>query len=84
MEKYEYLNKAIRGEIFYRFLNAFRINKDIKRLVIDELREIIESLKKDGKTVIIITHKLKEIKKSSKDCTIIRKGKKKYFVIKHN
>ena len=42
---------------------------------IDELMEIIESLKKDGKTVIIITHKLKEIKKSSKECTIIRKGK---------
>ncbi len=42
---------------------------------IDELLEIIESLKKDGKTIIIITHKLKEIKKSSKECTIIRKGK---------
>ncbi len=42
---------------------------------IDELMNIIESLKKDGKTIIIITHKLKEIKKSSKDCTIIRKGK---------
>lgn len=42
---------------------------------VDELMEIIESLKKDGKTIIIITHKLKEIKKSSKDCTIIRKGK---------
>ncbi len=42
---------------------------------VDELLEIIENLKKDGKTIIIITHKLKEIKKSSKDCTIIRKGK---------
>lgn len=42
---------------------------------IDELLDVIENLKKDGKTVIIITHKLKEIKKSSKDCTIIRKGK---------
>lgn len=42
---------------------------------INELLNIIESLKKDGKTIIIITHKLKEIKKSSKDCTIIRKGK---------
>ena len=42
---------------------------------IDELLEVIENLKKDGKTVIIITHKLKEIKKSSKECTIIRKGK---------
>ncbi len=42
---------------------------------IDELFDVIENLKKDGKTIIIITHKLKEIKKSSKDCTIIRKGK---------
>ncbi len=42
---------------------------------VDELLEIIENLKKDGKTIIIITHKLKEIKKSSKDCTVIRKGK---------
>lgn len=42
---------------------------------IDELLEVIENLKKDGKTIIIITHKLKEIKKSSKECTIIRKGK---------
>jgi len=42
---------------------------------IDELMEIIECLKRDGKTIIIITHKLKEIKKSSKECTIIRKGK---------
>lgn len=41
---------------------------------VDELLEVIENLKKDGKTIIIITHKLKEIKKSSKDCTIIRKG----------
>lgn len=42
---------------------------------IDELLEVIENLKKDGKTIIIITHKLKEIKKSAKECTIIRKGK---------
>ncbi len=42
---------------------------------IDELMEVIENLKKDGKTVIIITHKLKEIKTSAKECTIIRKGK---------
>ncbi len=42
---------------------------------IDELMEVIENLKQDGKTIIIITHKLKEIKKSAKECTIIRKGK---------
>lgn len=42
---------------------------------IDELIDIMNSLVKDGKTVIIITHKLKEIKKSAQECTIIRRGK---------
>ena len=42
---------------------------------IDELIEIMNTLVKDGKTIIIITHKLKEIKKSSHECTIIRHGK---------
>ena len=42
---------------------------------IEELMNIIKNLKQDNKTVIIITHKLKEIKKSSETCTIIRKGK---------
>lgn len=42
---------------------------------IDDLINIMRSLVKDGKTIIIITHKLKEIKKSSDVCTVIRKGK---------
>ena len=42
---------------------------------INELIEIIFKLTKDGKTVIIITHKLKEIKAVAEYCTIIRKGK---------
>lgn len=42
---------------------------------VDELLETMNNLKKDGKTIIIITHKLKEIKKSAETCTIIRKGK---------
>ena len=42
---------------------------------IDELVSIMKSLIADGKTIIIITHKLKEIKDSAEDCTIIRKGK---------
>lgn len=41
---------------------------------IDELIEIMHNLIKDGKTIIIITHKLKEIKKSANVCTIIRRG----------
>lgn len=43
-------------------------------LEIDELMLIMRNLVNDGKTIIIITHKLKEIKKSSDMCTIIRKG----------
>ncbi len=41
---------------------------------IDELINIMRSLVSDDKTIIIITHKLKEIKKSSDVCTVIRKG----------
>ncbi|MEG2441608.1 MAG: ABC transporter ATP-binding protein [Acetivibrio sp.] len=42
---------------------------------IEELIEIIGNLTKDGKSVILITHKLKEIKASADYCTIIRRGK---------
>ena len=41
---------------------------------IDELLAIMKKLVKDGKTIIIITHKLKEIQASSDACTIIRRG----------
>lgn len=41
---------------------------------IEELIEIMRNLVADGKTIIIITHKLKEIKASSDVCTIIRRG----------
>ena len=42
---------------------------------IDELMVIIENLTAAGKSIILITHKLKEIKASSNYCTIIRRGK---------
>ena len=42
---------------------------------IAELIEIIKSLTNDGKSVILITHKLKEIKACADTCTIIRHGK---------
>ena len=41
---------------------------------IDELIKIMHNLIEDGKTIIIITHKLDEIKKSADKCTIIRRG----------
>ena len=43
---------------------------------IDELMSVIRNLTKEGKTIILITHKLKEIKASSDRCTIIRRGVK--------
>ena len=42
---------------------------------IGELIEIMHSLTADGKSIILITHKLKEIKASADYCTIIRMGK---------
>ena len=42
---------------------------------INELMDIIHNLTAAGKSIILITHKLKEIKESSDNCTIIRRGK---------
>ena len=42
---------------------------------IDELMDIILRLKKEGKTILLITHKLKEIKAVADKCTILRRGK---------
>ena len=41
---------------------------------IQELIGIMNNLTKNGKTVIIITHKLKEIKSCASECTVIRRG----------
>ncbi|HKL85405.1 MAG TPA: ABC transporter ATP-binding protein [Treponemataceae bacterium] len=43
---------------------------------ITELMNIINRLKNEGKTIILITHKLKEIKAVADRCTILRRGKK--------
>ncbi len=42
---------------------------------IEELMDIIRDLRKEGKSIIFITHKLKEIKAVCDRCTILRKGK---------
>ena len=42
---------------------------------IQELVDIIQNLTQQGKSIIIITHKLKEIKQMADFCTIIRRGK---------
>ena len=43
---------------------------------IKELMQILRNLTQEGKTIILISHKLKEIKEAADYCTIIRRGKK--------
>ncbi len=42
---------------------------------ITELIDIMKNLVKENKSVILITHKLKEIKEAADRCTVIRRGK---------
>lgn len=42
---------------------------------IDELIDIMKELVQEGKSIILITHKLDEIKKVADRCTVIRRGK---------
>ncbi|MCR1951747.1 MULTISPECIES: ABC transporter ATP-binding protein [unclassified Clostridium] len=42
---------------------------------IDDLIKIMQNLIKEGKSIILITHKLKEIKAAADRCTVIRRGK---------
>lgn len=42
---------------------------------IDYFLKIIQNLQKEGKTIILITHKLEEIKKVANRCAILRQGK---------
>ena len=42
---------------------------------IEELIKIMKELVKEGKSIILITHKLKEIKAVADRCTVLRKGK---------
>ncbi|MDR3160319.1 MAG: ABC transporter ATP-binding protein [Spirochaetaceae bacterium] len=42
---------------------------------IDELLGILNRLRAEGKTILIITHKLKEIKAAADRCTVLRRGK---------
>lgn len=65
-------------KVLYRGVNTLILDEPTASLTpqeIKELIEIIEHLVKDGKSVILITHKLKEIKAAADYCTIIRQGK---------
>jgi simple sugar transport system ATP-binding protein len=41
---------------------------------IDELLSVFRRLKAEGKTIVFITHKLKEIKAAADRCTVLRRG----------
>lgn len=61
----------------YRGAEILILDEPTAVLTPQEIEELIHIMKKliaDGKTIIIITHKLKEIKKSADFCTIIRRG----------
>jgi simple sugar transport system ATP-binding protein len=42
---------------------------------IDELLDIMNRLRSEGKTIVLITHKLKEIKAAADRCTVLRRGR---------
>jgi len=42
---------------------------------VDELMAIIKRLRDEGKTIVLITHKLREIKAVADRCTVLRRGK---------
>lgn len=42
---------------------------------ITDLMEVMKSLIKEGKSILLITHKLKEIKSVADECTVLRRGR---------
>ena len=65
-------------KVLYRGANILILDEPTASLTpqeITELMEIIQNMTADGKSVILITHKLKEIKMAADNCTIIRRGK---------
>ena len=65
-------------KVLYRGADVLILDEPTASLTpqeIEGLMEIIQNLTADGKSIILITHKLKEITASSDQCTIIRQGK---------
>ena len=64
-------------KVLYRNANLIILDEPTAVLTPQEIIDfyrIIKSLKENGKTILIITHKLHEIKEIADRCTIIRKG----------
>ena len=65
-------------KMLYREANVLILDEPTAVLTPDEISElmnIIRDLIKEGKSIIIITHKLREIKAIADKCTVIRRGK---------
>ena len=65
-------------KVLYRNANIIIFDEPTAVLTpqeIDELMDIIRLLKGEGKTIVLITHKLKEIKAVADRCTVLRRGK---------
>lgn len=65
-------------KVLYRGANIIILDEPTAVITpqeIIELMDIIKNLTNEGKVIIIITHKLKEIKSMADNCTIIRRGK---------
>jgi len=65
-------------KVLYRGANILILDEPTAVLTpqeIDELIQIMDSLTREGKSVILITHKLDEIKQVADRCTVIRRGK---------
>ena len=65
-------------KVLYRGAQTLILDEPTASLTPQEIRELIaimENLTADGKSIILITHKLTEIKESADYCTIIRLGK---------
>lgn len=65
-------------KMLYRDADILIFDEPTAVLTPQEIRELISVMKemsREGKTIILITHKLREIKAVADRCTIIRKGK---------
>lgn len=62
----------------YRGVEILILDEPTAVLTPQEIEELIQTMHRlveDNKTIIVITHKLKEIRQSAEYCTIIRRGK---------
>lgn len=65
-------------KLLYRGAEIFILDEPTALLVpqeIEELFEILDNLKRQGKTIIFISHKLKEVLRISDRITVMRRGK---------